>query len=58
MEKRHSQLEHGQPVKQTMGLFCTCDSGVACCQSQYQSELNNASARSSACLYDHYVIER
>ena len=35
MEKRNSQLEHGQPIEQTRGLFCTCDSGVARCQSQH-----------------------
>ena len=35
-EKRNSQLEHGQPMEQTRGLFCTCDSGVARCQSQHQ----------------------
>ena len=29
MEKRNSQLEHGQPMD-------TCDSGVARCQSQHQ----------------------
>ena len=29
MEKRNSQLEHGQPMEQTRDLFCTCDSGVA-----------------------------
>ena len=29
MEKRNSQLEHGQPMEQTRGLFYTCDSGVA-----------------------------
>ena len=55
MEKRHSQLEHGQPMERTGGLFCTYDSGVARCQSQHQSEFNNASARLSACLYDHYA---
>ena len=27
MEKWNSQLEHGQPMEQTRGLFCTCDSG-------------------------------
>ena len=27
MEKRNSQLEHGQPMAQTRGLFCTCDLG-------------------------------
>ena len=32
MEKRNSQLEHGQPMKPTRGLFCTCDLGVARCQ--------------------------
>ena len=32
MEKRNSQLEHGSPMEQTRDLFCTCDSGVACCQ--------------------------
>ena len=36
MEKQNSQLEHGQPMKQTRGLFCTSDSGVARCQSQHQ----------------------
>ena len=29
MEKRNSQLEHGQPMEQTRGLFCTFDSDVA-----------------------------
>ena len=33
-EKRNSQYEHRQPMGQTRGLFCTCDSGVARCQSQ------------------------
>ena len=28
MEKQNSQLEHGQPMDQTRGLFCMCDSGV------------------------------
>ena len=27
MEKRNSQLEHGQPMEQTRGLFFTCNSG-------------------------------
>ena len=36
MEKRNNQLKHGQPMEQTRGLFCTCDSGVARCQSQHQ----------------------
>ena len=36
MEKQNSQLEHGQPMEQTRGLFCMCDSGVAPCQSQQQ----------------------
>ena len=36
VEKQNSQLEHGQPMEQTRGLFCTCDSGVTCCQSQHQ----------------------
>ena len=36
MEKRNSQLEHGQSMEQTRGLFCMCDSGVARCQSQHQ----------------------
>ena len=30
-EKLNSQCEHGQPMEQTIGLFCTCDSGVARC---------------------------
>ena len=36
MEKRDSQLEQGQPMEQTRGLLCTCDSGVDHCQSQHQ----------------------
>ena len=36
MEKRNSQLEHGQPMEQTRGLFRTYDSGVARYQSQHQ----------------------
>ena len=36
MEKRNSHLEHGQPMEQTKGFFCTCDSGVARYQSQHQ----------------------
>ena len=36
MEKRNSQLEHGQPMEQTRGMLCTFDSGVARCQSQHQ----------------------
>ena len=27
MEKQNSQLENGQPMEQTRGLFCTFDSG-------------------------------
>ena len=36
MEKRNSPLEHWQPMEETRGLWCTCDSGVARCQSQHQ----------------------
>ena len=36
MEKPNSQLEHGQPMVQARGLFCTCGSGVTRCQSQHQ----------------------
>ena len=35
-EQRNSQREHEQPMEQTRGLFCTCNSYVACCQSQHQ----------------------
>ena len=35
-EKRNSQYEHGQPMEQKSGLFCTCNSGVASCKSQHQ----------------------
>ena len=35
-EKRNSQRKYGQPMEQTRVLFCTCDSGVVRCQSQYQ----------------------
>ena len=41
MEKRKSKLEHGQPMDQTRGLLCTCDSGVARCQSQRKLFLAN-----------------
>ena len=41
MEKRNGQLEHGQPIGQTKGLICTCDSGVARCQSQHQWRTSN-----------------
>ena len=40
MEKRNSQLEHGQPMKQARGLFCMCDSGVARCQSHLANEFD------------------
>ena len=36
MAKRNSQLEQGQPMEQTRGLLCMCDSGLARCQSQHQ----------------------
>ena len=26
MDKRNSRLEHGQPMEQTRGMYCTCDS--------------------------------
>ena len=39
-EKLNSQREHGQPMEQTRGLFCTCYSGVARCQSQLANELD------------------
>ena len=38
-EKRNSQCEHGQPMEQTRGLFCMCDSGLAHCQSQHQCHI-------------------
>ena len=40
MEKRNSQLEHGQPMEQKRGLFCTCDSGVTTPVSLLANELN------------------
>ena len=40
MEKRNSQLEHGQPMEPTRGLFCTCDSGVVRCLSFLANEFN------------------
>ena len=36
MEKLNSQLEQGQPMEQMGGFFCTCESGMARCQSQHQ----------------------
>ena len=38
-EKQNSQCEHGQPMEQTRGLFCMCDSGVAHCQLQHQCHI-------------------
>ena len=38
-EKRNSQCEHGQPMEQSISLFCTCHSGVAGCQSQHQCHI-------------------
>ena len=38
MEKQNSQFEHGHLLEQTRGLLCTCDSGVARCQSQYRCQ--------------------
>ena len=40
-KKRSCQCKHGPPMEQTRGLFCTCISGVALCQSQHQSLLAN-----------------
>ena len=34
MEKQNRELEHRQPIEQTIDLFCTCDLDVAGCQSQ------------------------
>ena len=45
MDKQNSQLEHGQPMEQTRGLFCMCDSGVARCQSQHQYHFWRMSSR-------------
>ena len=28
MEKRNSQLEHGQLMEQTRGMYCMCESGM------------------------------
>ena len=39
MEKWNSQCEHRQPMEQTRILVCTCDSGVAHCQSQQQCHI-------------------
>ena len=33
-KKRNNQCEGGQPMKQTRGLFCMCESGAAGCQSE------------------------
>ena len=39
MEKQNSQLERGQLMEQTRGLFCMCDSGGAGCQLQHQCNI-------------------
>ena len=41
MEKRNSQLEHGQPMKQTRGLFLHVRLAVTRCQSKHQNHLAN-----------------
>ena len=33
--QQHSQLEHRQPIEQTRGLICMCDSCKARCQSRF-----------------------
>ena len=38
-EKQNSQCEQEQPMEQRRSLFPTCDSGVACCQSQNQCHI-------------------
>ena len=40
MEKRNSQLEHGQPMEQTIGLFCTCDLSITTPVSLLTNELD------------------
>ena len=35
MEKRSSHLEQEQSMVHSRGVFCTCDSGGARCQSQH-----------------------
>ena len=40
MKKRNSQLEHRQPMEQTRGMFCMCDSGVAHCKSHLVNEFD------------------
>ena len=49
MEKQNRQFEHGQPMEQTRGLFCTCNSGVARCQSQHQYHFLRMSLMFEAC---------
>ena len=51
MEKRNSQLVRGQQMEQTRGLFCTCDSGVAHCQSQHQYHFWRMKAMFEAVLH-------
>ena len=41
MDKRNSQLKHGQPMEPISSLLCTCDSGVARCQSQHQFDVRS-----------------
>ena len=47
MEKRNNQLEHGPPIEQTIVLLCTCDSGVAHCQSHSTSNTSGELVRCS-----------
>ena len=51
MEKRDSQLE--QPMEQTRGLFCTCNSGVAYCQSQHQCHFWQMDSMFRSVLHGH-----
>ena len=39
MENWNSQCEQVQPIEQTRGLFCMCDSGMVCCHVDVRSIL-------------------
>ena len=56
MGKRNSQLEHGQPMEQTRGLFSTCDSGEPRCQSQHQYYFWRMSSLFILYSYEHLIF--
>ena len=50
MEKWNIQLEHGQPMEQTRGLFCMCDSGWLARCSERTAQASELAAVNQICV--------